>query len=49
MRVSIAEQMGNTFEVIKNHYQRAIPRNEAESFWNLRPSMGEKIIRFAKG
>lgn len=32
-RAELAEIMGNTVEVIRNHYRRAIPREKAQKFW----------------
>lgn len=37
-RSRLAEQMGNSVQVIRKHYRRAIPRAEAEAFWKLRPA-----------
>jgi integrase len=34
-RPRLAEILGNSVEVIKKHYRRAIPRPEAERFWQL--------------
>jgi integrase len=36
-RPRLAEEMGNTVEVIKAHYKRAIPRGVAEEFWKIQP------------
>jgi hypothetical protein len=36
-RPHLAELMGNSVDVIKKHYRRAIPRTEAEKFWQIRP------------
>ena len=36
-RARLAEQMGNTVQVIKAHYKRAIPAAEAEKFWAILP------------
>jgi integrase len=35
-RARLAELMGNSIEVIKKHYRRAIPKRESEIFWALR-------------
>jgi integrase len=46
-RAHLAELMGNSLEMIKAHYRRAIPQPVAEEFWKLEP-MPEapgKIIR----
>ena len=43
-RARLAEQMGNTVEVIKAHYKRAIPAGEAEKFWALCPPGKRKVI-----
>ncbi|MHA3774532.1 tyrosine-type recombinase/integrase [Verrucomicrobiota bacterium sgz303538] len=37
-RSRLAELMGNTVQVIRKHYRRAIPKKEADAFWDLRPS-----------
>lgn len=37
-RSRLAELMGNSVQVIKKHYRRAIPRAEAEAFWKLSPA-----------
>jgi integrase len=36
-RARLAEEMGNSVEVIKKFYKRAIPRQSAEAFWKLEP------------
>lgn len=51
-RPRLAENLGNSVDVIRAFYRKAIPRAEAEKFWSLRPSLGveSKIIngQFAK-
>ena len=37
-RPRLAENMGNGVDVVRSFYRRAIPRQEAERFWSLRPS-----------
>jgi integrase len=37
-RARLAEEMGNSITVIKTHYRRAIPRQMAAPFWQLRPN-----------
>jgi integrase len=36
-RAHLAELMGNSLEMIKTHYRRAIPQPQAEAFWKLEP------------
>jgi integrase len=36
-RARLAEEMGNSVDVIKKFYKRAIPRQKAEAFWKLGP------------
>lgn len=36
-RPRLAELMGNSVEVIKKHYRRALSREEVDAFWALRP------------
>ncbi len=36
-RPRLAEQMGNSVEVIRSHYRRAIPPQAAKAFWELVP------------
>jgi integrase len=43
-RARLAEQMGNTIEVIKKHYRRAVPKAETDKFWALRPQGRGKIV-----
>jgi integrase len=43
-RARLAEQMGNTIEVIKKHYRRAVPKAETDKFWTLRPKGRGKIV-----
>lgn len=38
-RGRLAELMGNSVQVIRQHYRRAIPRAEAHAFWALRPTL----------
>ena len=33
----LAEEMGNSPEVIRKHYRRAIPADEADRFWSITP------------
>jgi integrase len=46
-RARLAEQMGNSLAVIRQHYRRAIPATEGKQFWEIRPS-GEtrKVVQF---
>jgi hypothetical protein len=37
-RAHLAELMGNSLQVIKTHYKRAIPSDVAEGFWKLTPA-----------
>ena len=50
-RARLAELMGNTVEVIRNFYKKAIPQAEANKFWRLRSAMlsGKKVIAFGQG
>jgi integrase len=44
-RPKLAEQMGNSPEVIANHYRKPIPSKEAEGYWTLRPTaIAQKIL-----
>jgi hypothetical protein len=43
-RARLGEQMGNTVQIIKKHYKRAVPKLEADKFWALRPQRPGKII-----
>jgi hypothetical protein len=36
--------MGNSLQVIKNHYKRAIPESEALEFWRVSPRRSAKTI-----
>jgi integrase len=46
-RARLAEEMGNSVEVIKKFYKRAIPRQSAETFWQIQPMPNTcKIISF---
>lgn len=36
-RARLAELMGNSIEVIKKHYRKAIPKRESDAFWAIRP------------
>ena len=36
-RAHLAELMGNSLEVIKAHYRRAVPQPVAQAFWKLEP------------
>jgi integrase len=46
-RARLAEEMGNSVEVIKKFYKRAIPRPSAEAFWKLQPKFEPaKILAF---
>jgi integrase/recombinase XerD len=38
-RGQLAEEMGNSIQMIKRHYRRAIPRGQAEAFWQIRPTL----------
>jgi len=33
----LAEEMGNSPEVIRRHYKKAIPANEVAAFWAIVP------------
>jgi integrase len=43
-RAHLAELMGNSLQVIKNHYKRAIPESVACEFWRISPRQRPKII-----
>ena len=46
-RARLAEEMGNSVDVIKRFYKRAIPRQNAEAFWKLQPVLQTaKILAF---
>lgn len=45
-RARLAEEMGNSVDVIKKFYKRAIPRQTAEAFWHIRPMVEAKIVAF---
>jgi integrase len=46
-RARLAEEMGNSVEIIKKFYKRAIPRQAAETFWQLEPDpQPAKILAF---
>jgi integrase len=45
-RARLAEEMGNSVDVIKRFYKRAIPRQTAEEFWKIRPVTEGKIVAF---
>jgi integrase len=36
-RAHLAELMGNSIQIIRRHYRRAVPKLAAEQFWKLRP------------
>jgi integrase len=42
-RPRLGEEMGNSVEVIKRFYRRAIARQTAEAFWKLRPFLNRQI------
>ncbi len=47
----VSEYLGNSPAIIKKYYQRAVPQNEIETFWNLTPTyvqsiMDEKLKQF---
>jgi integrase len=50
-RAHLAEQMGNSVNIIKRHYRRAIPLSVAESFWQLFPpdTSGRNVLPFEPG
>lgn len=37
-RGELAEHMGNSIEVIKNHYKRVVTKAETAAFWNILPA-----------
>jgi integrase len=45
-RAQLAELMGNSIDIIKRHYRRAIPEQVAAEFWRLSPTSakGSKIV-----
>jgi integrase len=46
-RAHLAELMGNSLQVIKRNYKRAIPVGQAETFWALRPlKENARIVNF---
>jgi integrase len=48
-RARLAEEMGNSVDVIKRFYKRAIPRQSAEAFWKLEPVLEPaKILAFSR-
>jgi hypothetical protein len=34
----VADEMGNSPDVVKRHYARTIPKDECDAFWNLSPA-----------
>jgi integrase len=38
-RAGLAEYMGNSIEVIKEHYRRVIPKNDAQEFFKITPNV----------
>lgn len=45
-RAHLAEEMGNSVEVIRKNYRRAIPEEIARKYWALRPGRGPgKVVR----
>ena len=34
----LAEEMGNSPEVIRKHYKKAIPKSEVEEYWKITPA-----------
>ena len=40
-----AEWAGNSVEVVKRHYRRAIKPADAKKFWEIMPAAGEKIVK----
>jgi integrase len=36
-RVDLAEKMGNSIQIIKRHYRKAIPKHVAKQYWEIRP------------
>jgi integrase len=45
-RAELAERLGNSADVIRNHYRRAIPKAEADAFWSIAPTQGRKVVAF---
>jgi integrase len=47
-RAHLAEVMGNSVNIIKRYYRRAIPLGKAEAFWQLSPphSSGDNVLQF---
>jgi hypothetical protein len=52
-RADLAERMGNSVQIIKRNYRRAIPKQVAVEFWKIRPSgakptkpIGKTVIEF---
>ena len=43
----VADEMGNSPDVVKRHYARTIPKDECEAFWNLTPSKVLEISQSA--
>ena len=39
-RPRLAEHLGNSVDVIRNFYRKAVPLSEAKKFWQLRPTLG---------
>jgi len=37
-RAHLAEQMGNSLKMIKQHYKRVVKNSDAEKFWSILPS-----------
>lgn len=50
-RPRLAEYLGNSVDVVRGHYRKAIPPKEAERYWNTRPQTAAetKIVAFAGG
>jgi integrase len=49
-RPRLAENLGNSTEVVRNFYRRAVPRASADKFWQLRPKLvgQSNILAFAE-
>ena len=48
-RPKLAEQMGNSSEVISNHYRKPIPSKEADGYWVLRPRSLQPVSLVSAG
>lgn len=43
----VAYEAGNSVEVIKNHYNKAVTPTDAKRFFSIKPSLPENVVSFA--